>query len=249
MRLVEVEDARELGREAMELVVRQITTKPSSLISLPAGNTPLPMFRELVAASRREPQLFGKARFITLDEYADIAHDDRRRLLSWLRREFLDPSGVRPDQIIAFDPVADHRTECERIETAIASLGGLDLAVLGLGPNGHLGFNEPGSSFDSRTRRVPLAAESISSNAVYWGKEADVPRHGLTLGLATLREARSLLLLVSSASKAPILARLMQEPISEALPATMLRLCDHSLLMADRAARSQLGSRGKTHSI
>lgn len=238
MKLAEAEDSEDIGRKAKDLVVRQLKTKPASVIALPTGNTPRPMFRELVSAGNCEPSLFHNARFVTLDEYADIGHDDRRRLLSWLNREFLGPAGIRPHQVIAFDPTGDHQAECARIENAITSSGGLDLAVLGLGPNGHLGFNEPGSSFESRTRKTALATESIESNASYWGSQADVPRYGLTLGLGTLREARSMLLLASGVGKASIVARLMHEPVGAALPATLLRICPQSILLADRAALS-----------
>jgi glucosamine-6-phosphate deaminase len=236
MKLIEAEDSNDFARKATELVVGQLKSKPNSLIALPTGNTPVPMFRKLV--SRGDASLFRNARFVTLDEYSGIDVDDRRRLLSWLHRELLGPAGIGSHQLIAFDPTADHEVECARIEDAITSWGGLDLAVLGLGPNGHLGFNEPGSSFESRTRKVALTQGSIESNAPYWGSQADVPRYGLTLGLATLREARCILLLASGAGKAEIVARLMNEPIGAALPATILRLCPHSIFLADRAALS-----------
>lgn len=244
MKIVEVEGRDDLGRQAAELVTRQLWEKPNSVITLPAGNTPLPLFRELVAATRSNPKLFQYANFVTLDEYADIAPDDRRRLLNWLNREFFDPAGIRKPQVIAFDPSADEEAECRRIEEKLEALGGLDLAVLGLGPNGHLGFNEPGSSFDSRARKVALAPQSIVSNSTYWGSAADVPAHGLTLGLGTLREARTILVLVSGHAKRNIVSRLLTEPISESIPASMLRLCPHSILMADRDSLSEafLGS-------
>jgi glucosamine-6-phosphate deaminase len=240
VRLIEAEDHADLGRKARDVVVRLLRAKPASLMALATGNTPVPMFRELAAVARTDQLLFQQARFVTLDEYADIGSEDRRRLLSWLNREFTGPAGIDPQRVIAFVPTADHLNECARIEDAIAENGGLDLAVLGLGPNGHIGFNEPGSSFASRTRKVALAAESIRSNASYWGSEADVPRSGLTLGIGTLREARSILLLASGASKAGIVARLMQEPVGEALPASVLRLCANAFFVADRAALSKV---------
>jgi len=236
VKLIEAEDPEDLGRKARDVVIGVLRAKPASLITLATGNTPVPMFRELAAIARTDPLLFHQAQFVTLDEYADIRSDDRRRLLSWLNREFTSPAGIDQQRIIAFDPAADHFSECARMEDAIAERGGLDLAVLGLGPNGHIGFNEPGSSFASRTRKVTLAAESIRSSAVYWGSEADVPGSGLTLGIRTLREARSILLLASGAGKAAIVARLLQEPVGEALPASVLRLCDSAFLLADRAA-------------
>jgi glucosamine-6-phosphate deaminase len=240
VQLIEAEDHEDIGRKARDVVIRAVRTKPASLITLATGNTPVPMFRELAATARTDPRLFHQVRFVTLDEYADIGLDDRRRLLSWFNREFTKPAGIDQQQIIAFDPTADHLDECARIEDAIVEHGCLDLAVLGLGPNGHIGFNEPGSSFASRTRKVALATESIRSNASYWGSEADVPRSGLTLGIRTLREARSILLLASGASKAQIVARLMHEPVDESLPASVLRLCDNAFLLADRAALSNI---------
>jgi glucosamine-6-phosphate deaminase len=243
VRLVEVADSDELGRRAAEFVLLQLAKKQDSVITFATGKTPLPLFRELVAASRTNPDLFRDAHFVTLDEYADIALDDRRRLLSWLRREFLQPAGIPDHKVVSFDPLADHRADCERIEAAIAALGGLDLAVLGLGPNGHLAFNEPGSSFDSRTHRVALAPESLLSNASYWGSPADVPAHGLTLGLGTIKQARQILLLVSGEGKADIVSRLLRQPVSETIPASLLLLCDHSIMIADDASlsRSRLG--------
>lgn len=239
MRLVEAEHSDDVGRRAAALVFQQLRAKPESVITLATGSTPLPLFRELVAASKSDPGLFRRAYFVTLDEYAGIAHDDRRRLLNWLRREFLEPAGIHDRQLIAFDPLADPAAECPRIEKAIEARGGLDLAVLGLGPNGHLGFNEPGSSFASRTRMVPLAAESIISNAAYWGKEEDVPKHALTLGLGTLKQARLIILMVSGMGKADVLASLLSGPISECMPASLLRLCSTCNVIADRASLSR----------
>jgi glucosamine-6-phosphate deaminase len=240
LRLIEAEDSDALARQAKDIVMRQLRTKPESNIVFPTGNTPVPMFRELAVEAQRDPNLFRRARIVTLDEYAGIARHDRRRLLSWLDRELLEPAGIGTDRVLAFDPAEWHVSECERMERCIASLGGVDLAVLGLGPNGHLGFNEPGSPFESRARKVQLASESIASNASYWGNDEDVPRYGLTLGLGTLREARTILLLACGAAKANIVARLMYEPISESLPATLLRLCPQSILLADRAALSKV---------
>jgi glucosamine-6-phosphate deaminase len=240
VKLIEAENHEDLSRKARDMVVQQLGMKPASLITLATGNTPVLMFRELADVARTDPLLFRQARFVTLDEYADIESSDRRRLLSWLKREFTCPVGIDPQRIIAFNPAADHLIECARIEDVIVRYGGLDLAVLGLGPNGHIGFNEPGSSFTSRTRKVTLAVESIRSNAAYWGSEADVPRIGLTLGIGTLCEARSILLLASGDSKAEIVTRLIHEPVGEALPASVLRLCANAFLLADRAALSKL---------
>jgi glucosamine-6-phosphate deaminase len=236
MRVAAVEDEAALALEAAALVAGQLRDKPDSLLVVPTGATPLGMFRALVAAAGTGAIDFGRCRFAILDEYAGIAPDDRRSLQGWLRRELLDLIGIDDDRIIAFDLSADPAAASARVESAIAANGGIDLAILGLGPNGHLGFNEPGSPFDGRTGLVTLTPESIRSNAAYWGSEAAVPRAGLTLGLGTLRAARRLVLLVAGARKRDILAATLDGPVGPPLPATLLRLHEDATVIADRAA-------------
>ncbi|MCB1500299.1 MAG: glucosamine-6-phosphate deaminase [Bauldia sp.] len=230
-----VDDA-DMSRRAAAMVVAQLRAKPDSLLVLPTGATPLGLFRALVAAAEAGDLDASCVRFVTLDDYRGIAADDPRRLLLWLRRALLDPLGVGEDRIVAFDPEGDPEAEPARIEAAIAEGGGIDLAIVGLGPNGHLGFNEPCSRFDSRARRIALTPESIRSNAAYWGSEDVVPREGFTLGLGTLMEARRLVLIASGARKRGILAAALDGPTGEAVPATLLRLHPEATVIADRAA-------------
>ncbi len=236
MKVVTADDYDDLSRRAAGLVIDAVRDKPESVLVLPTGTTPLGMFRELTGAVAAGTADFGRARFVTLDEYAGIGPADRRRLLLWLKRELLDGVGVADDRVVAFDPAAEPLAEAARVEAAVAAWGGIDLAVAGLGPNGHLAFNEPGSAFDSRARRITLTPESIRSNAAYWGTEADVPREGFTLGLGTLRDARQLVLIASGARKLDILSRTLEGPIGEAVPATLLRVHPHATVIADRAA-------------
>lgn len=236
MRVVEVADEAALAADAAAVVVDQLRRKPDSLLVVPTGATPLGMFRRLVAAAREGAVDFGRCRFAILDEYAGIAPGDRRSLEGWLRRELLDAIGIDDAQVIAFDLSADPPIAAARVEAALAAAGGIDLAILGLGPNGHLGFNEPGSPFDSRARLIALTPESIRSNAAYWGSESDVPREGLTLGLGTLQSARRLVLIVSGARKRDILAATLEGPVGPHLPATLLRRHPDATVIADRAA-------------
>ena len=238
--IVEAQDYDEMCRIAADIVVAQLKAKPDSLLVLPTGNTPVGLFRALVARHSKGEVSFGDARFVTLDEYAGIANNDPRRLFSWLKRELFDPLGIAGDRIRTFDVETAPEAEAGRVERAIADGGGIDLAVLGLGPNGHLGFNEPGSPPDSRTRLVELTPESIVSNAAYWGSEAAVPRQAFTLGLGTLHEARQCLLIVSGAAKAQILARALEGPVNPDIPASLLRRHSGATVVADRAARKLL---------
>jgi len=232
--IVEARDYDHMSWLAADMVMAQVKAKPDSLLVLPTGNTPIGLFREL--AARGDEVDFRRTRFVTLDEYAGIASDDPRRLTSWLAREVFEPLGITCDRVSVFNPGAAPEAEGERIEHAIADAGGIDLAVLGLGPNGHLGFNEPGSAANSRARLVALAPESIVSNAAYWGSEAAVPRRAFTLGLGTLLEARQCMLIVSGVAKAQILERALAGPIGPIVPASLLRNHSRAVVIADRAA-------------
>ena len=240
MSIVAVKDYAELSRIAANEVIETVNAKPGALLVLPTGRTPVGMFARLVEASRDGRVDFSAVRFVTLDEYAGIPGDDRRRLLAWLGRELLDPLEIPPEHVVAFNPETEPSIECARIESAIGALGGIDLAVLGLGPNGHVGFNEPGSEPASRTREIVLTAESIASNAGYWGSEQDVPRTALTLGLATLFEAKSLVVIVSGQAKAEIVARTLSAPTGSDVPATALRAHPRITFMADAPALSSM---------
>ncbi len=237
MQTIVATDFADLSRRAADLVVAQLAVKPASLLVVPTGATPLGLFRELLSAQRAGRADFSHAAFAVLDEYAGLAPGDRRSLTAWLARELLDPLGVGAVHRLAFDPQGDPAREGARMEAAIAARGGIDLAILGLGPNGHLGFNEPGSAFDTRARLATLAPASITSNSAYWGSEADVPRTGFTLGLGTLLAARQFVLMVSGAHKAEILARVLAAPASPELPASIVHNHAAGIVLADRAAR------------
>ena len=239
MKIEAVEDYDELSRRAASLFIAQARKRPDSVCVLPTGRTPDGLFRQLVDAHRNNGADFSRLRFVTLDEYAGIGQDDRRCLYQWLRHALFDQIGVSAERIEAFNPAsAELGAEAARIEKAISAWGGIDLAIVGLGPNGHVGFNEPGSTAGSRARRVALTAESIVSNARSWGSEQDVPRSAYTLGIATLSEARSIILMASGIAKAAILARTLEGPESPDVPASLLRSHADFTILADREALS-----------
>lgn len=240
MNLIAAADYADLSVRAAAFVARQIRSKPSSLLVLPTGNTPLGLFREMIGLARQGLDV-SAVRFAVLDDYAGIEPGDRRSLTAWLVRELLTPLGVGQDRLLAFDPLGDSAKEGARMDAAIRTAGGIDLAVLGLGPNGHLGMNEPGTPYDQPSFHAVLTPETIRSNSVYWGSEADVPRSGFTLGLGTLRAARSFLLLVSGAHKAEILARVVGHPDEIELPAVMVHHHPAATIIADAAACAKSG--------
>ena len=177
-------------------------------------------------------------RVVQLDEYVGVPDDDRRSLYGWLEREFLTPLGVAAERVRRFDVAAPEGVDasCRAMDAAIAALGGLDLALLGVGPNGHLGFNEPPSLADTPTREVPLAPASIVSNAVYWGGEDAVPRTAVTVGMAPILAAREVALVVRGAHKRGILARALHGPETPDVPASLARRAARLTVVADEAA-------------
>lgn len=238
MRLITAKDHDDLAAKAFDLVEAVLADRPEPRVVLPTGNTPLGLYAACVKAGRTCRMAQG--RFVQLDEYCDIAADDPRSLAGWVERVLLGPLGIGRDRLVAFDSATrDPDAEAARVERAVATMG-LDLALLGLGPNGHLGFNEPGSDFASKTRHVVLTPESIKSNSVYWGGEDRVPRTAFTLGLGTLASARHSILLVAGEHKADILRRMLDEPPTIEVPATQLYQHASTTIIADAAALSKL---------
>jgi glucosamine-6-phosphate deaminase len=236
-------DEATMSRLAADIVSETITRLPEATITLPTGSTPLGMYAELVERVRRGELDCSRVHIFCLDEYLGLTPRDSNSLTGWLERVFLIPAGIdatRVHALPATDP--DPTAAAARYEAALAARGGLDLAVLGLGPNGHIAYNEPGSSADSRTRVLHLTDESVAQAAAYWEGAPVVPERAMTIGVATLLEAKRIVLIVAGASKAEILRRSLRDPMSAAVPASWLRLAGARLtIIADEAATSQLG--------
>ncbi len=224
----------DLSRRAAAWLRSALAGISNPTVVLPTGNTPIGLYRNLAADPNR--QFLGNARFVQLDEYQGISREDSRTLSGWFRSVFLQPLSIPMTALLSFDPsVPNPDGEAARVDAAVTQAG-IDVSVLGLGPNGHLGFNEPGSGFKSRTRVVELSEESIKSNAAYWGDKDQVPRRAFTLGLGTLASSKHTLLLVSGAHKAEILAATLEGPQSPQVPATCLKSFRDVTVIADRSA-------------
>ena len=230
-------DAEHLAREAAEVIAGTIEADPHAALVVAAGDTPQPAYRELATHVATGLDV-SRIRVFQLDDYAGIAHDDRRSLFAWLVRGFVEPLGVEPEQVTRFDGAAtDLEVSCRRYEADVADAGGFDLAILGLGPNGHLGFNEPPSDRRAPTRPVELSTESVASNANYWGGEDQVPRRAVTAGMDLLLAARRIVLIVSGAHKRSILAQALDGPIEPSVPASYLQEHHDVVVLTDRNAR------------
>jgi glucosamine-6-phosphate deaminase len=225
----------ELAERAGRIVTSVLESKPDAAIALPTGNTPLGLYRHLVELQQAGRLSCDRARFFNLDEFIGKSTDDPSSYGAFLWQHLLRPLAIKPRQVrLLRGDALDLEAECRDFEQAIAAAGGLDLAVLGLGANGHVAFNEPGSDWDSMTREVVLADTTRQAQHRLFDTHAHIPRSGLTMGLRTIRKARAILLLVSGSSKANALAALLRGIPDENWPVTAL--LDHSNLaiVADR---------------
>ncbi|QDU70040.1 glucosamine-6-phosphate deaminase [Engelhardtia mirabilis] len=232
------EDAfRDLAREIADLVDDRTRSGGRAVLGLATGRTMVGLYRELARLHREEGLSFGRVVTFNLDEYCGLAPDHPERMAAAMDRELFDHLDQPPEQR-HFPDVGEGDLErrCDAYERAIRAAGGLDLQLLGVGRNGHVAFNEPGSSADSRTRRVHLAPATRADAAATFGGLEAVPSAALTVGIATVKEARALRVLAFGAAKAAAVARLVAGPAGDDCPVSLLRGHGDLRLWADDAA-------------
>jgi glucosamine-6-phosphate deaminase len=223
------------------VVAGKLEVEPSSVLMLPTGITPLGMYRRLVEMHRSEGLSFANATFFNLDEYLGLAPDHEASYHVYMKEHFYGLIDVDPARVFVPDGAApDPEEECERYEAAVREAGGIDVCVLGIGRNGHVGFNEPGASFDSRTRVVTLSETTRLVNAADF-EATRAPERAITVGMATISESREALLLASGTNKAKAVAAALEGDVSESMPASMLRRHPRATLFLDEDAASDLG--------
>ncbi|MBM3199814.1 glucosamine-6-phosphate deaminase [Candidatus Woesearchaeota archaeon] len=235
MIIIKVKDYSELSRKAASLVAEELAKKPDLALCLPTGATPLGMYEQLTDKNLD----FSKATMFLLDEYAGLGVDDEESFACYMCLNFLDLVNFRKENVFMFNgKAADLDKECEDYEKKIEEKK-IDLAILGIGKNGHVGFNEPGSSFSSQTRVVSLSEQTRESNAKYFEK-GEVPSKALTVGLKTIMGAKKIILLASGAEKAEVIKQLVEGEISYQLPASVINTHKDAVLVVDRAASKLL---------
>jgi glucosamine-6-phosphate deaminase len=228
----------ELSRLAADRVTEAIQRSPTAAITVPTGETPLGMYRELVRRVESGELDLRQTHVFCLDEYVGVSPEDEGSLTRFLKRSFTEPADLPADHLhLLPSQASDIDAAAARYEADISALGGLALAVLGLGQNGHVAFNEPGSEPDSQTRVVTLTPESRSQSADYWDGHHEIPPTAITIGIGTILAARQIVLIVSGESKADTLRRTLEGPMTSDLPASWLRLAaDRLEVIADEAA-------------
>ena len=230
--------ARVLARD----VARRLANTPHLVLGLPTGRTPVPLYRELVRLHRLGRADFGRATTFNLDEFLGVAARDARSYRAFMQRHLFGPVNLSPRRIHFLNGMArDVAAECNRYERAIGRAGGIDLQILGLGTNGHIGFNEPARALVARTHCARLTPATRRANAsLFGGRVSAVPREALSMGMATILRARRIVLVATGASKARCVERMINGPLTPRLPASFLQLHGSVEIWVDQAAAGNL---------
>lgn len=237
-RVTVLADPRAVGEMVASRVTSALRENPRLVLGLPTGRTPIPMYQALVSLVSRGDADFSLATTFNLDEFLGLTPDHPSSFRAFMNRHFFDRANLAPSRINFLDGTpADAEAECNRYEDVIEAAGGIDFQLLGLGTNGHIGFNEPGSVLVARTHRVRLTSETRAANAALFnGDEHAVPAEALSMGMATILQARAIVLLATGSAKARCVAGALRGPITPALPASFLQLHPNVDVMLDEAA-------------
>ena len=241
MRIYREKDYDAMSRRAASIIAAQVMSKPDCVLGLATGSTPVGAYRQLVQWYRQGDLSFKEVRSVNLDEYFGLAptHDQSYRY--FMQDNLFDHVDIVPENTNVPNGLAgDAGMECARYERVVAALGYADLQLLGLGRNGHIGFNEPCAEFPVATHLVDLTESTIEANARFFASAGDVPRQALTMGIGTIMRARKILVVASGADKADAVAKMIQGPVTPAVPASVLQLHPDVTVVCDEAALSGL---------
>src|SRR5246500_2576044 len=242
MLLVLKASPEEVGREAARVVANAVRRNPGARLGLATGSTMLGMYRELVRLHREKELDFSRVVTFNLDEYLGLTSQHPQSFHYFMRQNFFAHVNVPPANIRIPDGgiKGNYQQYCASYESAIRDSGGIDLQVLGIGRNGHIGFNEPTSSLGSRTRLKVLSKETIEDNRKFFAAEEEIPQCAITMGIGTILEAKRILLLASGSSKATAIAKGIEGPRTASVTASALQLHSDVTFIVDREAGAQL---------
>lgn len=242
MRIYQEADYDAMSRRTAAIIAAEVVRKPDCVLGLATGSTPVGAYRQLAAWNREGLLSFRSVSSVNLDEYKGLGPDHDQSYRYFMDRNLFDHVDICRDRTYVPDGLAaDPEAECRRYDALVASLGGTDLQLLGLGHNGHIGFNEPGGVFVKETHVVDLTERTIEANARFFVNRDEVPRQALTMGIGTIMAARRVLVAVSGADKAEAVRLAFTGPITPAVPASILQLHPDVVLVGDTAALSGLG--------
>lgn len=240
MRIIITKDYNELSKKAADIIIAVVKNEPHAVLGLATGTTPLGLYDELIADHKKNGTDYSAARTVNLDEYAGLDANDKNSYAYFMRKNLFDGLNIDvKNTYIENGAAKDGDEECKRYDGLLESLP-RDIQLLGIGSNGHIAFNEPGTPFGSTTHTVELAESTVKDNSRLFDSIDDVPRKAYTMGLKSIMQARKILVLATGANKADAVKKLVRGEITEQVPASVLQLHPDCTLICDAAAAALL---------
>lgn len=237
MKIIEVKDYQEMSQKAAEYMIEKVLQNPQIKLGLATGGTPIGTYQHLIADHRNNGTSYAGVTTFNLDEYVGLSGDNQNSYSYFMNDHLFNHIDIKKtNTFIPKGDAKDISAECLRYEELLEQYHGIDMQILGIGENGHIGFNEPGTSVQSKTHVVQLAASTINANARFFNQIEEVPVQAVTMGISTIMKSKEILLLVSGENKSDALSKLLNGPITESFPASVLKNHPCVTIIADRAA-------------
>lgn len=237
-------NCEQLSKATARIIADQVKRKPNSVLGLATGSTPVGAYKELVRMHKEEGLDFSQVMTFNLDEYVGLKPDHDQSYHCFMADNLFNHINVKPESIHIPDGMAkDAEAHCHAYEQAICAAGGIDIQILGIGSNGHIAFNEPGSSLASVTRKVSLTPQTIRDNSRFFEKEEDVPRYAISMGIGTILKSRVAILMATGQYKADAIAKSIEGCVTAMVPASALQMHPRPIFMVDSEAAAKLSER------
>jgi glucosamine-6-phosphate deaminase len=244
VKLVIVKDYNDMSKQAAKLIAEEVTRNPKTVLGLATGGTPVGMYRELVSLHQQDGVDFSQAQSFNLDEYVGLPSLHPQSYRTYMNENLFAHINLPAEKThVPQGDAEDLEAECKRYEQAIAQAGGIDIQVLGIGNNGHIGFNEPGSAKDTTTRVVALTQSTIEANARYFDSIQEVPTQAVSMGIQTILGAKKIILLASGEAKAQAVSQMLEGEMTADVPASLLQLHPDVTVIVDEEAASVLSAK------
>ena len=241
MKIYKAKDYKDMSRKEANIISAQVIMKPNCVLGLATGSTPIGTYDQLVEWYNKGDLDFSEVTTVNLDEYKGLPRTNDQSYYYFMHQHLFDRVNIDPERTnVPNGMEPDAEKECGRYEELIRSLGGVDLQLLGLGHNGHIGFNEPGEAFEKETHCVDLTESTIEANKRFFASANDVPKQAYTMGIKTIMQAKKILIVVNGENKADIVERAFFGPVTPEVPASILQLHNDVTVVGDEEALAKI---------